>query len=94
MMPDSAQHAVWYSLPNGWGLRGQNTHPGQVHRLNQMDMDPSKQIAHPALNFFCIFSFHADIISRTCQNLSRNDGGGFAVNRNADVMATYRRRDM
>jgi hypothetical protein len=25
---DKPQQMVWYLLPKGWGLRGQNSHPG------------------------------------------------------------------
>jgi len=49
MMADNPQQAVWYSLPNGHGLRGQNTHPGQVHRLFQMYIDSSRHKAHAAM---------------------------------------------
>jgi hypothetical protein len=87
MMPDNPQHAVWYSLPNGHGFRGQNNHPGQVHRLFQMDIDSSRHKAHTATKIVCMCSFHAEIKSRICQNLSRNVGGGLIVNRKADVMA-------
>ncbi len=38
----------WFLLPNGWGLQGQNTLPGQVHGLCHMDIDLSKQRAHAA----------------------------------------------
>jgi hypothetical protein len=87
MMPDNPQHAVWYSLPNGHGLRGQNTHPGQVHRLFQMDIDSSRHKAQAETKTACMCSFHDEIISRICQNLSRNDGGGLVVNRKAAVIA-------
>ena len=90
-MPDDPQHAVWYSFPKGWGLRGQNTHPGQVHRLCQMDIDSSRQITHAATKIFAMWAFQAAIISRTCQYLSRNVGGFDDVNRNADVIAANRR---
>jgi len=94
MMPDNPQHAVWYSLQNGHGFHGQNTHPGQVHWLFQMDIDSSRHKAHAATKIVCMCSFHAEIKSRICQNLSRNDGGCLRVNRNADVVAKICRRDM
>jgi hypothetical protein len=94
MIPNNPQHAVWYSLPNGWGLHGQNTHPGQVHWLNQIDIDSLKHKAHAALKIVCMCSFHIEIKSRICQNLSRNDGGCLRVNRNADVIAKKCHRDM
>jgi hypothetical protein len=87
MMLDNPQHAVWYSLPNGHGLCGQNTHPGQVHRLFQMDIDSLRHKAHAATKIVCMCLFHAKIKSRICQNLSLNDGGGWVVNRKADVIA-------
>jgi hypothetical protein len=87
MMPDNPHLAVWYSLPNGHGLCGQNTHPGQVHRLFQMDIDSSWHKAHAATKIACMCSFQAKIKSQICQNLSRNDGGGWVVNRIADVIA-------
>ncbi len=94
MIPNNPQHAVWYSLPNGWGLHGKNTHPGQVHRLSQIDIDSSRHKAHAALKIVCMCLFHFEIKSQICQNLSRNDGGCLRVNRNADVIAKNHRRDM
>ena len=38
IIPQIQQQILWYSLPNRWGLHGQNTHPGHVHLLNQIDM--------------------------------------------------------
>ena len=86
-MPDNPQHDVWYSLPNGHGLRGQNTLPGQVNRLFQMDIDSLRHKAHAATKIACMCLFHTKIKSQICQNLSQNDGGGLVVNRKADVIA-------
>ena len=66
MMPDNPQHAIWYSLPNGHSLRGQNTHPGQVHRLFQMDIyslrhkarAATKTVQYPAERYVGIQDCH------------------------------------
>ena len=59
-----------------------------------MDMLSSRHNAHPAekISFICLF--HAEIMSRISQNLSRKVGGILVVKRNADVIAKKRRRDM
>jgi hypothetical protein len=91
-MPNNPQHAVWYSFPKGWGLRGQNSHPGQVHRLCQMDINSSR--THNTRKIFAMCSLKVAIISRTSQNLFQNVGRFDDVNRNADVIATNRRHNM
>ena len=60
------QHAVWYSLPNGCGLRGQKIHPGHVHLLCQMDMLSSRNITHAVTKRLANFLFQALIICLTC----------------------------
>ena len=69
MMLQRPQHAVWYSLPNGCDLRAENIHPGHVHLLCQMDMLSSRH-THVATKRLAVFSFQAQIICLTCQNLS------------------------
>jgi hypothetical protein len=59
-----------------------------------MDIDSSRQTTHAARKIFAMCSFQTAIISRTSQNLSRKVGGVDDVNRNADVIATNRRRDI
>ena len=70
MMFDNAQQAVWYSFPKGCGLRGQNTQPGHVHLLCQINIDSSRQMTHAHRNMPAMWSFQAFIIWRTDQNLS------------------------
>ncbi len=73
------QQALWYSFPNGWGLRGQNTHPGQVHLLCQIDMLMSRHTIQAATKVWAMFLLQAQIIWRTCQNLSMKLSGGTSV---------------
>ncbi len=94
MIPNNPQHAVWYSLPNVWGLCGQNTHPGRVHWLNQIDINSLRHKAHAALKIVRMCSLHVEIKSWICQNLSRNNGDWLRVNRNAEVIAKKCRRNM
>ena len=76
-IPDRPQYIVWYSFPNGWGFRGQNTHPGHVHRLVQMDIDLSKQLIQPELKI--LFMFVLKDLSSCCTSHIRSlyAGGGW-----------------
>ena len=69
-MPDNAHQSVWRSLPNGWGFRWQNIHPGHVHLLCQMDMDSSRQIYQEARKMEVMWSFHAFTIWWICHDES------------------------
>ena len=69
-MTDDTHQSAGHSFPNGWGLWGQNIHPGNVHMLCQMDMDLSRQIYQEEKKTEVMWSFHDFTIWRICQNLS------------------------
>jgi hypothetical protein len=74
MMLDNAQQAVRYSFPNKCGLQRQNTQPGHVHLLCQVNIDSSRQMTHAHRNMSAMWLFHNLIIWRTGQNLSTKAG--------------------
>ena len=49
--------------------------PGQVHLFFQIDMDSSKKLIRPVLNFCLVFWFHSDTICLASQNKSLKYGG-------------------
>ena len=65
MIPVLPQQTVWYSFPNGPGFGGTSMNPGQVCMFVHVDIDSSKHTMCPGLKLFCMFSFHASIISLT-----------------------------
>ena len=78
-IPDNEQHTVWYSLPNGHGYHGMNTHPGQLYLFVHVLMYSSKQLAQLGVNCSVILAFHASMISQTSQKQSLKAGGCLAV---------------
>ena len=73
-IPQRPQLIVWYPFSNGWGFWGQNTHPGHVHLLVQMDIDLSRKQIHPAIKMSAIFFLKSAINLPTYQNWSLNVG--------------------
>ena len=61
MIPVIPQQAEWYSLPNGCGLHGQKTHPGNVQWLVQADILSFKQIIQEE-DTVIMFWFHSRTI--------------------------------
>ena len=79
MMLESAQPALWYSLPNGQGFRGTNINPGQVYSFSDLLIDSSIQLIQLGMKFVAMFLFHSSSISCTSQNLSLYVGGSSFV---------------
>jgi hypothetical protein len=94
IMPLIPQQIEWYSLPIGYGLRGTNIHPGQVHRFVQTDILSSRQLTHPGLKQAGVWVLNACTSSFTWWNRCLNDGGGSKVNERLRKINSKRRLDM
>ena len=87
IIPDYEQQMLWHSLPNGWGLRRQKNHPGHEMLLNQREIDSSRKFNHPGRDALPMLSFHSLAILRTPWNVSKKEGKGSSMHRNAFVLA-------
>ena len=93
-MPDNAQQAVYHSLPNRQGFRGQRTNLGNVHKLFNIDMNLLRHIYQEARNMEVMWSLHAFTIWIIYPKIPIKSEGLVLVNLSSQVMALNLSLDM